>query len=90
MHDEFYSLTEKLKNTLRVYLGDGVTKLQIDQMAVSVKEDCWDPEILLLWWRDVTLILSKNKFYSQSQYDAEPVADRRMLHVTWPGVNCII
>ena len=59
-------------------------------MAVSVKEDCWDPEILLLWWRDVTLILSKNKFYSQSQHDAEPVEDRRMLHVTWPGVNCII
>ena len=55
----------------------------------SLSKKCSVPEILLPWLRGVLSVISSSQnYYLQSQHGAEPVEDRRTLHVTLPGVNC--
>ena len=43
----------------------------------------------IAWLRGVLSVISSSQnYYLQSQHGAEPVEDRRTLHVTLPGVNC--
>lgn len=53
------------------------------------QKTCSVQEILLPWLRGVLSVISSSpNYYLQSQHGAEPVEDRRTLHVTLPGVNC--
>ena len=55
----------------------------------SLSKKCSVPEMLLPWLRGVPSVISSSpNYYLQSQHGAEPVEDRRTLHVTLPGVNC--
>ena len=61
----------------------------LDTANGSLSKKCSVPESLLPWLRAVLSVISSSQnYYLQSQHGAEPVEDRRTLHVTLPGVNC--
>ena len=85
MHDfPVYDFTQEQNGSLHFSSLVGHCKWQSVKKVFSSRKFA-----TIAWLRAVLSVISSSQnYYLQSQHGAEPVEDRRTLHVTLPGVNC--